>query len=174
MARQSEVKAECSPAAVGSQGRRPFGIHLSAVVACVCFVAGTMLAVLAAPALLPELLDGGTGAYVLLVGLAGFFVIVAVIQRHMGISLRASQTETPDQLCTSGPFKYSRNPIYLAFILPLAALAYFSPLSAAVAIGLYVLTMTQFVIRDEERTLRSKFGAAYEDYSRRTPRWIFI
>jgi protein-S-isoprenylcysteine O-methyltransferase Ste14 len=100
--------------------------------------------------------------------------MVAVIQRQMGISLRASQTLTPGQLCTSGAFKYSRNPIYLAFVLPLAALSYFSPLSAAFAIALYVLAMTRYVIRDEERALRLKFGAAFDAYSSRTPRWIFI
>jgi protein-S-isoprenylcysteine O-methyltransferase Ste14 len=47
-------------------------------------------------------------------------------------------------------------------------------LSAAFAIALYVLAMTRYVIRDEERALRLKFGAAFDAYSSRTPRWIFI
>jgi protein-S-isoprenylcysteine O-methyltransferase Ste14 len=177
MSRKSEVTAEGTPARAEDVGERAARIHLSAIVAFSCYFVGLVATACAAagdPAKLDELLDGGPGDYVLLLALVGFFVVIAIIQRHMGISLRASQTLTPGQLCTSGVFKYSRNPIYLAFILPLAALSYFSPLSAALAIGLYVLTMTQFVIRGEERTLRSKFGAAYEAYSRRTPRWIFI
>ena len=36
------------------------------------------------------------------------------------------------------------------------------------------LAITTFVLRNEERVLRSKFGAAFETYCSRTPRWIFI
>jgi protein-S-isoprenylcysteine O-methyltransferase Ste14 len=46
--------------------------------------------------------------------------------------------------------------------------------SSAARIGLYVLAITTFVLRNEERVLRSKFGAAFETYCSRTPRWIFI
>jgi protein-S-isoprenylcysteine O-methyltransferase Ste14 len=177
MPRKSEVTAESTPADAGDAGQRAPRIHLSAIIAFACYFAGVGAAALAVagdPARLGDLIDGGPGDYVLLLALAGFFVIVAVLQRQMGISLRASQTLTPGQLCTSGAFKYSRNPIYLAFVLPLAALSYFSPLSAAFAIALYVLAMTRYVIRDEERALRLKFGAAFDAYSSRTPRWIFI
>ena len=177
MPRKSEVTAESTPAGADDRGQRAPLIHLSAIIAFACYFAGiaaTAFAVAGDPARLDDLLDGGRGDYVLVAALAGFFVIVAVLQQQMGISLRASQTLTPGQLCISGAFKYSRNPIYLAFILPLAALGCFSLLSAAFAIALYVLTMTRFVIRDEERALRLKFGAAFDAYSSRTPRWIFI
>jgi protein-S-isoprenylcysteine O-methyltransferase Ste14 len=97
-----------------------------------------------------------------------------MIQRHMGLSVRANRTEMPDALCTTGPFRYSRNPIYLAFIGPLAALGYYSPLAAAASIVAYVLSTTRFVIRDEEQSLRAKFGASFESYRSRTPRWIFF
>ena len=36
------------------------------------------------------------------------------------------------------------------------------------------LAITTFALRNEERVLRIKFGAAFETYCSRTPRWIFI
>ncbi len=177
MSRKSEVTAEGTTADAEDRAQRPPRIHLSAIIAFACYFAGVVAAALAVagdPSRLDELLDGGPGDYVLLAALIGFFVIIAVFQRQMGIALSASQTLTPGQLCTSGAFKYSRNPIYLAFILPLAALGYFSLLAAAMSIALYILTMNRFVIRDEERALRLKFGSAFDAYSRRTPRWIFF
>ena len=149
-------------------------IHLSAIIAFACYAVGAAICVLASPATLADLLAGGTGPYVQLFAMAAFIVVVAALQRHMGISLRASQTKTPGELCTTGPFKYTRNPIYLAFIIPLAARGYFSVRAAAISIALYVLAITTFVLRNEERVLRSKFGAAFETYCSRTPRWIFI
>ena len=126
-------------------------IHLSAIIAFACYAVGAAICVLASPATLADLLAGGTGPYVQLFAMAAFIVVVAALQRHMGISLRASQTKTPGELCTTGPFKYTRNPIYLAFIIPLAALGYFSVWAAAISIGLYVLAITTFVLRNEER-----------------------
>jgi protein-S-isoprenylcysteine O-methyltransferase Ste14 len=121
-----------------------------------------------------DVVRGGTGAYLQLMAFAAFIIAVAIIQHHMGIPLSASRTETPPKLCTSGPFRYSRNPIYLAFIVPLAALAYFSPLAAAVSITAYVGAMTRLVICAEERALRLRFGNSFEAYANCTPRWIGI
>jgi protein-S-isoprenylcysteine O-methyltransferase Ste14 len=147
-------------------------IHLSAIIAGASYATGAVLALLTSASMARDLTDAGTGAYVQLFTFIGFILAIAVIQRQMGIALSANRTTTPDALCTVGAFKYSRNPIYLAFIGPLAALGYFSPVAAGVAIVLYLLAMTWIVIRSEERALQSKFGTAFEDYCRRTPRWI--
>jgi protein-S-isoprenylcysteine O-methyltransferase Ste14 len=171
---QTEASDECEAAPSGDRSGHSSRIHLSAIIAFACYVVGVALCVLASPTTLADLLDGGTGRYVQLLALAAFIIVVAAIQRHMGISLRASQTKTPGELCTTGPFNYTRNPIYLAFIVPLAALGYFSLWAAAISIGLYVLAITRFVLLNEERVLRSKFGTAFEIYCSRTPRWIFF
>jgi protein-S-isoprenylcysteine O-methyltransferase Ste14 len=147
-------------------------IHLSALIAGASYATGAAIALMTSPAMAHELADGGTGAYVQLFTFVGFILAIAVMQRQMGIALSANRTTTPDALCTTGAFKYSRNPIYLAFIGPLAALGYFSPIAAGIAIVLYVLAMTRFVIRGEERALTAKFGTAFKSYCRQTPRWI--
>jgi protein-S-isoprenylcysteine O-methyltransferase Ste14 len=162
------------PTEFQAENRQPSRIHLSAVIAAACYLASAVLAFLLAPSMRRDVLTGGPGIYVQVCALIGFIVLVALIQRHMGISVRANRTEMPEALCTTGPFRYSRNPIYLAFIGPLAALSYYSPIAAATAIVAYVLSTTRFVIRDEEHALQAKFGDAFESYRSRTPRWIFF
>ncbi len=169
---RSEASAE--PMLPQDDAGNPLGtrVHLSALIAGASYATGAVLALLTSPTMAGEITDGGTGAYVQLFTFIGFILAIAVIQRQMGIALSANRTKTPDALCTSGAFKYSRNPIYLAFIGPLAALGYFSPIAAAIAIIIYVSATTWFVIGSEERALDAKFGAAFESYRRHTPRWI--
>lgn len=76
-------------------------------------------------------------------------------------------------LCTSGPFRYSRNPIYLGdwFILTGVSLLLgtFWPLVFAPLIWI----MIRFgVIRHEEAHLDAKFGDTYRGYKARVRRWI--
>ncbi len=76
-------------------------------------------------------------------------------------------------LCTGGPFRYSRNPIYLGdwFILAGVSLLLgtFWPLVFAPLIWI----MIRFgVIRHEETHLEAKFGDAYREYRTRVRRWI--
>lgn len=120
-----------------------------------------------------ELKGGGPGLVVMAVSIAVFFVLVVVIQRHMRLSLLANTFGQPQQLVTSGWFRYSRNPIYVAFLIPLASLAYYSPLAAGVATIVYLLAMTFYVIAREEEVLERSFGQQYLDYKAATPRWVF-
>lgn len=78
-----------------------------------------------------------------------------------------------DRLVTSGPFALSRNPIYLAAALLMAAAAlvfgaaWFLP--AAVLAG-FVTRLVSIV--HEERHLADRFGKRYRDYQKRVRRWI--
>lgn len=119
-----------------------------------------------------ELAASGFGLFVLIAGVAAFFASVVAIQRHMNLSLRANSFGTPQRLVTTGAFRYSRNPIYVAFLMPLASLAYFSPAAALLGIAAYVTVSNIFVIRGEERVLEERFGADYLRYKRSVPRWI--
>ena len=60
-------------------------------------------------------------------------------------------------------------------LLPLALLSLLIPPTVTAIVptpGLAFLVTHLFVIFYEEPTLKRKFGAAYEDYLRRVPRWI--
>ena len=101
-----------------------------------------------------------------------FIASVMLIQRHMKKSLRASTFGTPQELVTSGIFAWSRNPIYAAFFMPLAALATLSFTASAIAIFIYVILMEIFVIRPEEAELSQIFGQDFASWKAVTRRWI--
>lgn len=77
------------------------------------------------------------------------------------------------RLVTGGVFRWSRNPMYLSLLLLLVAYAVRID-SWAVWLGpvLYLAYVTRFQILPEERVLTQKFGTPYQDYLKRTRRWI--
>ena len=82
-------------------------------------------------------------------------------------------TGSARHLVTCGPFRFSRNPIYLGYTLLtlsiglISASAWFLPAALLAA-----LTAQWAVIRSEEQHLEQRFGFDYECYCRRTRRWI--
>lgn len=77
------------------------------------------------------------------------------------------------KLVTIGIYRVSRNPMYLGMLLFLLAWALFlSNYAALFPPVLFVISMTLFQIKPEEKTLHNKFGPEYDDYSRRVRRWI--
>ncbi len=93
--------------------------------------------------------------------------------------LRARTTPNPlkpqnaSTLVTSGLYRFSRNPMYLALLFVLVAwgLHLANPLNAFLLVG-WALYITAFQIKPEERALQEKFGADYVDYCRRVRRWL--
>ena len=77
-----------------------------------------------------------------------------------------------DTLVTEGLFRHTRNPLYVGkFLMVLGAGIASNHWAALLAFtGAYSL-MYQAVTLAEEHYLRGKFGAAFDDYCRRVPRW---
>ena len=89
-------------------------------------------------------------------------------QQMKVISLSPQRT-----LITSGPYRFSRNPLYLGgnvFIFLGAALLFGS--LAAVAITILHLPLVDVFIRREERQLEQDFGEDWLQYCRRVRRWL--
>jgi protein-S-isoprenylcysteine O-methyltransferase Ste14 len=78
----------------------------------------------------------------------------------------------PERLVTTGPYAWSRNPMYAGHLAFLAGLAVAtgSPVALA-ALAWHVPWFARRVRRDEDR-LRERFGAAYDEYASRVPRWL--
>ena len=76
-------------------------------------------------------------------------------------------------LVTDGPFRFSRNPMYLGFLLTYLGLALGlnSPVALLLALPCMVV-MTWGVVLREERYLEGKFGQPYRDYKARVRRWL--
>ncbi len=76
-------------------------------------------------------------------------------------------------LMTTGVYRHTRNPIYLADVLALLGFAaWLGRPRALLPVAAFAITLQEYQIRAEERALEANFGAAYEEYRRRTPRWI--
>lgn len=126
------------------------------------------------PAMEAEIRSGGTGLWILLAGVAAFFAVIIPIQRYMQFSLVANTYGTPKRLVTGGPFRWSRNPIYVAFLLPLSAFVWFSVPAALAGIAIYLVAMTYLVIAREEAVLEREFADEFQAYREQTPRWLLI
>jgi protein-S-isoprenylcysteine O-methyltransferase Ste14 len=76
-------------------------------------------------------------------------------------------------IVTSGPFRYTRNPIYIAFTLAHLGIAVWSRSGWILALLVPVLAVVRYgVIAREERYLERKFGNEYVAYRRRVRRWV--
>ncbi len=72
-----------------------------------------------------------------------------------------------------GPYRFTRNPMYLAMTLAYTGLSLLlNSLWALLLLPLVVLVIDVFVIRREERYLAGKFGESYADYRTRVRRWL--
>ena len=73
----------------------------------------------------------------------------------------------------SGPFAYSRNPLYLSLVLLLAGIGIAVPSIPILAMVIPLVAVLRFgVIAREERYLAEKFGQTYRDYQRTVRRWF--
>jgi len=86
---------------------------------------------------------------------------------------RSSQPSPATALVTTGPYRYTRNPMYLglAFLYAGIALA-FGLLWALAALPVVLLVVDRVVIPPEERHLEAQFGDEYRAYKSRVRRWI--
>ena len=78
-------------------------------------------------------------------------------------------------LAVTGPYRFVRNPIYLAGITLLSGIGLLYGPWHADDLVLPVVLFVYFhlaVLRVEEPALRSQFGASYGAYCRRVPRWL--
>jgi protein-S-isoprenylcysteine O-methyltransferase Ste14 len=112
-----------------------------------------------------------TGAILILVGVA--FSIWAVVTFRMHRAQINPLSDTHNTIVASGPFRLSRNPMYLGILVQGigAALVAGTWLMWAVPVVLFVLD--DFVIIPyEERSMERTFGATFGAYKQRVRRWI--
>jgi protein-S-isoprenylcysteine O-methyltransferase Ste14 len=81
-------------------------------------------------------------------------------------------SETPALLGT-GPFRFTRNPMYLGLVALSAGAALLTGVLANLWITVaYVIWLHHAFVLPEEEFLRAQFGAGFEAYARRVPRWF--
>lgn len=104
---------------------------------------------------------------------AGGLVLVSAFARFVTEGLGTPAPVAPTQrLVIGGPYRYVRNPMYLAVLAAIAGQALVLGRTALVAYGFVVaVAFVVFVRLYEEPILRATFGDAYETYRRAVPGW---
>ena len=102
------------------------------------------------------------------------FTIIALSFREFA---RARTSIRPDRgadaLIRTGPFRWSRNPLYLAVCLLIVGIGvWVNSLWVLVMLLPLVPVMSRAVIAREERYLEHKFGQVYIDYKQSVRRWL--
>lgn len=109
------------------------------------------------------------GGAAILLGLGGFAAIAAF--RRAGTS--PSPYEPTSRLVTAGPYRFSRNPMYLSFTLWYVGISCWADsLWPLLFLPLVLLVMHRGVITREEAYLERRFGDEYRQYRDRVRRWV--
>ncbi|MBL8296582.1 MAG: isoprenylcysteine carboxylmethyltransferase family protein [Bryobacterales bacterium] len=105
------------------------------------------------------------GALTCLAGVVSF--------RRAKTTVNPMKPDATSSLVVSGVYRYTRNPMYLGFLLILLGWAAFlSNVLALVVLPAFVLYMNRFQIAPEERVLASLFADDYAAYRARVRRWL--
>lgn len=121
----------------------------------------------------PDLRGAGAGGWLLIAAGVALYLMCA----FWGFALRGRGTplpmDPPKKLVVEGPYKVVRNPMYwgVASVM-LGEAAVFHSVALAELVAAFVVGVTLFVLLFEEPELRRKFGAEYEEYCLRVPRWL--
>ncbi len=114
-------------------------------------------------------------------GLTLLFLVIGVIYALPAVLAFRSHKTTIDpvrvgrasKLVTSGPFSYSRNPMYTGMVMLLLAwTCYLASPWAVLGPILFELYILRFQIWPEERAMHAKFGADYLAYAGKVRRWL--
>ncbi len=104
---------------------------------------------------------------------ASFLLFGFSVQRFRAAGTPVPARKPTTAIVRTGPYRFSRNPIYLAFSLLQLGIAIWvgswwlvATLAAAIAIIHYV------VVPKEERYLEARFAAEYRDYKASVRRWF--
>jgi protein-S-isoprenylcysteine O-methyltransferase Ste14 len=120
---------------------------------------------------LPAWLRILAGCTLILAGGAVWIVCLDVFSRRGGGT--PFPLDAPRQLVTSGPYAVVRNPLMVGELAVIWGEAiYVASLGLWLYAGLITLAAHLATVFVEEPELRERFGAAYDAYCRRVPRWL--
>ncbi len=112
--------------------------------------------------------------------LSGFILVILGFLLGLGALLAFRRTRTTrssgssaTQLITFGIYRFTRNPVYLGFLLMLVGI----PLNAGSYWGIpltpiMIILFNRLVIEQEEENLAQEFGEEYKSYKAKVRRWL--
>jgi Phospholipid methyltransferase len=120
---------------------------------------------------LPGSRPGGWNLLGLILVAAGSVYAIWALVLH---SIQGWQWErTQAYFLQSGPYRFSRNPMYVGELaLWLGWATFYGSISVLLGWGLWWATFVFYIVPSEERAIEAQFGEAYLSYKKRVPRWF--
>lgn len=119
------------------------------------------------------LIPGPWRLFGLVVVIAGFGLNIVADELFKRARTSIKPTARPSSLVTTGPYAFSRNPMYLGFGLLVVGIAVLLGSAVPLVLAAFFFPLTDFLfIRFEEGVLETGFGPAWTDYATRVRRWV--
>ena len=119
---------------------------------------------------IPPLLAAPIGIASLVIGVT---VCLAAVRRFRSARTSLQPWEPTTALVTDGPFRLSRNPVYVGYTLLYLGVGFWvNSVWPLVLLPLVLWLMYRVVISREEAYLEHRFGEAYRAYKHRVRRWL--
>lgn len=117
---------------------------------------------------------GQTLVALVIAGISLLTVAAAAVHfRRAGTTVNPVRPENASQLVATGPYRYSRNPMYVADVGLLLALAiHLGSPASLIWIAAFTAWLHWLQIPREEQALMAHFGADYAHYCERVRRWL--
>lgn len=103
----------------------------------------------------------------------GVLLVVSCLSRFLSARTTVLPHGRPARLVTAGPYRISRNPMYLSLVVTFVSVACLMQLLWPLfLLPVPALLVDRCVIPFEEARLASAFGPAYDRYRARVRRWL--
>ncbi len=103
----------------------------------------------------------------------GAIMAIKEKKRFARVETNIKTFNKPDKLLTDGLYKYSRNPMYLGFVIALLGVwLLLGSLSPLLIVLIFIFITNTVYISFEEKMMGETFGELYFAYKNKTRRWI--
>lgn len=109
----------------------------------------------------------------LVIGAGGVWLSVSGTREFSRSGTNINPFQPALKLVTTGPYRFTRNPMYLGMIIILLGLGLMFSLEWGIILTPFLwLAFDRLVVAREETYLTTKFGEPYRDFLTRTRRWL--
>ena len=107
------------------------------------------------------------------IALAGLALIATTLALFRRFHTRPEPWQPASALIEAGPYRLSRNPMYLGMALVSGGIAaFFESIAALILSAVVVAIIDRWVVAREEAYLARRFGEEFAAYRRRVRRWL--
>jgi protein-S-isoprenylcysteine O-methyltransferase Ste14 len=105
--------------------------------------------------------------------ISGLYLSMKGSNQFQKVNTNINTFEEPDKLITDGLFKYSRNPMYLGFIIGLlGVIIILGNAQSLIILFFFIIISDQWYVKFEEKMMIIKFEQEYKNYMKTTRRWF--